>query len=273
MLQKHLMLLFAALVITLSACEKDPAEPNPLPVIQQPNPLPANALLKQMKWSENDYLSATYDAKNRLTQWRSQWQYVEEDPTKIRAIVYDFQYDTQDKVTKISYTGGFVTNLYYNGQGVEKAQELFPGGAVMNDFTYLYNNKRIVAIIRKIANAPGEAPTTYRYELGYDNKGNLNQIKTFEQLSQPVNGNPYKLLETTTFSDFDDKVNPIHWNLQFPYLPQVRWQFNNPRRKQIKTEGGATLVYTYTYTYDTKGLPIEQRETLNGRTKTARISY
>ena len=267
------MLLLAALVIGLAACEKDPVEPGPAPINQQPNPLPSNALVKQIKWSENDHLTATYDAKNRLKQWRSQWQYVQEDSTKIRSIVYDFQYDAQDKVTKISYTGGFVTNLYYNNQLVEKAQELFPGGAVMNDFTYLYNNKRIIGVIRKIANAFGGGFTTYKYEFGYDNKGNLNQIKNLEQLSQPVNGNPYKLLETTTYSDFDEKVNPNQWQLQFPYLPQVRWQFNNPRRKEVKTEGGSTLATTYAYTYNAQGLPTEQRETVNGTTKTAKISY
>lgn len=273
MIQKILVLLLVASALVFTACEKDPVLPGPTQVLQQPNPLPINALVEQVKWSENEFLTATYDAQKRLNQWRIQWQYVQNDPTKIRAITYAFQYDSQGKVTEINYTNNFKVNVFYNDQLVEKAQELYPGGEVLNDYTYLYNNKRIIGIIRKAANDPGEVPTTYKYEFGYDDKGNLNQIKTLEQLPQPVNGNLYKLLETTTYSDFDDKVNPLHWQLQFPYLPQVRWQFNNPRRKEVKIEGGTTSVHTYAYVYNGQGLPTEMSETIDGATRTAKISY
>jgi YD repeat-containing protein len=273
MYQRITMLLLAAFAFGLSACKKEPVEPIPTPVTQQPSALPASALFKQIKWAETDHLTATYDVNNRVSQLRSQWQFVQNDPTKIRSVVYDFQYDAQGKVTRITHAGGLVINLYYNGQLVEKAQELLPSGAVMNDFTYLYNNKRIIGIIRKFTSASNDRVATHKYEFEYDNRNNLSQIKILELLSQPINGNPYKLLETTTYSNFDDKVNTTYWHVQFPYLPQVRWQFNNPRRKEIKVEGGSSTVYNYTYTYNAQGLPTERRESVNDFVQTASITY
>ena len=273
MKSSHIFLVLATIVIGLVACEKDREELVSPPVTQQPNHLPVNALVKQVKWSDNDHLTAIYDSQNRLTQWRSQWQIIENDPTLIRSIIYDFQYDAQSMLTRISYSGGFVTNIYYNNQLVEKAQELFPGGAVMNDFTFLYFNKRIIGIIRKAANLHGGVPTTYKYEFGYDQKSNLNEIREMVLLEKPVNGKPYQLLETTTYSDFDNEINTTHWLVQFPWMPQVRWQFNNPRRMTIKTEGGSTRTFTYYYTYNDQGLPVEKLESSDGFIKKSRLNY
>jgi YD repeat-containing protein len=265
-------LLALALLTGAVACDKDPIEnPTPATSVQQPNPLPASALVKQQKWSENDHNTFTYNTKGEVIQMRSQWQYNLNNPTAIRSIDYNFEYDAQGKLAKMIYTGGFSVRYFYNNNDlIERAQEYYPGGAIQTDYQFVYQNGRISQVRRAVSIAPVEPPTKYREELFYDAKGNLNKTITSEDLG---NGQ-FKRLETVEYTDFDDKVNPLHWLNRYPYLPQVRWQFNNPRRQTttLADELPAT-VRTFAYTYDVQGRPISHSRTQNGTTLTATLAY
>lgn len=258
--------LLALIVLSVVACKKDPIgepNPNPLPPQQQlPNPLPASALVSQIKWSETDHETFIYNTKGQVSQLRSQWQYVEGDPTKIRTIVYDFQYDAQDKPVQVNTTGGFPAKYFYHGDLIHTTKELYPGGAVAREVTYIYADNRIAQEIWRVSNLPWEPVTLYKHEFGYDSKGNLAEIETYEQVTDSISGQlQYKLLETKEYSDFDDKINPTSWMLRYPYLPQVRWQFNNPRREVRRPAGGEIEVATHEYEYNAEGLPSVKRTT------------
>jgi len=255
------------------ACEKDPKIepiPNPLsPQQQLPNPLPAKALVRQLKRTEIDHETFTYNDKGQVSQMRAQWQYDQSDPTQIRTLTYDFEYDTANKPTQMRYTGGFLTKYAYHGNLIHRTKEFYPGGDWAKEVTYIYANNQIAQEIWHINGLPDEPVRIYKHELGYDYKGNLTKVKTYERIDDAT----YKLLETLEYSDFDDKINPTSWMLRYPFLPQVRWQMNNPRRQTRHLSDGSAQVNTHEYTYNGEGLPISRRTTSAGGAQTTVYIY
>lgn len=254
--------LFAlTLLLSLAACEKDPIEtppPTTIPPQQQlPNPLPANARIKQMKWTEIDHQTFTYNAEGQVAQLRSQWQYVEGDPTKIRTIVYDFQYDAQDRPVQITLSDGFTVRYFYHGNLIHLTKEFYPGGAVAREVTYIYAGDRISHETWRVSNAPGEPVSVYKHAFSYDARGNLSKVDIYEQQENLQ----YQLLETVEYSEFDDKINPTSWLNRYPYLPQLRLQYNNPGKEIRRPVGSAAETTNYAYTYNAQGLPAQKRTT------------
>jgi len=84
------VLLAAVVLLSVAACDKDETENSNPPQQELPNPLPANALVKQLKWSDTDHQTLTYNAKGQVTQLKSQWQFEQGDPNEIKIITYDF---------------------------------------------------------------------------------------------------------------------------------------------------------------------------------------
>lgn len=260
----------ALFVLGLIACEKDrEQDPSPTPDPPQqelPNPLPPEALLRELRWSENDFYDFQYNDKDQASKIHYQYQYVQNDPTKIRTLDYDIQYDAQDRPELIRYTGGFSTRYFYHGDLIHRTKEFYPGGDWAKEVTYIYADNRIVRENWLVNGYAGEPVSVYKYEFGYDKKGNLAKVETYEQVVDSVSGQLRDvLLETVEYSQFDDRINPNSWMLRYPFLPQVRWQFNNPGREEHRLAGGGSAVITYTYSYNDKGLPVvRQRSTPNG---------
>jgi len=256
----RLSLIFMTVLVSMVACKKEPAEelPDNLPPQQQlPNPLPANALVKQLWQAENDHETFTYNTKGQVSQLRFQYQYVEGDPTQIRSIVYDFQYDAADKPIRVNTTGGFAATYTYEGNRIKKTQELYPGGAVAKDVSFVYANGRIIREYWGITDVFEDTVTLYKHDFSYDSRGNLNKIEMYLQT-----GNfQYQLLETVEYSDFDDNINPTSWTMRYPYLPQLRYQFNNPRKEVRTPSVGEAQTTTFAYEYNAAGLPVVQRVT------------
>lgn len=253
----YLCLLTIALSIAVAACKKEPIDPNiPITNPQQPNPLPAHGLLKQIKWSETDHFTLTYNAQNQVEQLRLQWQYVQGDPTQIRTNLYNFQYDAQGKLMQVEQSGGWVTKYFYEGALIQKTQEIYPGGALASETVFVYANNRIVQENYRVSNAPTDPDNLYKRLLSYDVKGNLVKVEIYEQKPDLS----FALVQTNIYSDFDDQLNPTNWLLRHPYLPQVRWQFNNPRKEIVQTGSDLPKTITYAYEYNAQGLPISKLE-------------
>ena len=253
-------LVMLSALLLLSACEKDPTEeiPGNLPPQQQlPNPLPANALVKQLWQAENDHETFTYNTKGQVTQKRFQYQYVEGDPTQIRSIVYDFQYDAADKPIRINTTGGYAATYTYEGDRIKKTQELYPNGTVAKEVSFVYADGRIIREYWGISDSFEDTVTIYKHDFSYDARGNLNKIEMYRQMENFQ----YQLLETVEYSDFDDNINPTSWTMRYPFLPQLRYQFNNPRKEVRTPSVGEAQTTTFAYEYNAAGLPVVQRVT------------
>ncbi len=235
-------------------------EGNEIPPQQKwPNPLPAHALLKGFTWSETDYVRFTYNAQGQVAQRYAQWQSVQGDPSHIRKITSDFQYDPQHKLAEVKASDGPVTKYFYQGDRIEKVQQIIPGsGLVREEVTFTTSNGRIAQENRRTVSLATGAITTTRSVFGYDEKGNLNKVESY---MQPVNApadKPFEWYQTILYSDFDHKMNTTSWMLRTPYLPQIRWQFNNPGKMTVLLAKAPTQVTTYTYTYNQQGLPASK---------------
>lgn len=262
---KPALLCTAAILLVLIACKKDPAE--------GPAPQPVDFLLRQIKWSDNDHLTFIYNEKGQLEQLRNQWQYVEGDPTKTKTIIDDFIYDAQGKLIQVNTDGGLKALYFYKDDRIEKIQELLGNGTVVTENTYLYDKDRIVGQIKQEANAPGEPPTVYQYLYEFDANNNLTKVAVYIQPENPSPGKPFELVNTTEYSDFDNKINPAGWMLQYPYLPHIRLQYNNPRKQVYRPVGGMVQTTTYEYEYNEKGLPLAKHQSGPGGVLNAAYQY
>lgn len=263
-------LCFALVLTTLLACKKDPQDPTlPEPAPQQPNPIPENALLEKIKWSENDHYTITYNDQHQPLKMVYQWQYVQNDPTKIRTVTYDFHYNQQGLLDELYQSGGFTIKYFYQNGLIQKTQEFYPGGAMANETEYIYDRNRIVQENYLIYASSGELDVYYRRFLKYDAKGNLIREETVERQDNMT----FVLLQTIEYSNFDQKINPTQWLLRFPYLPKVRWQFNNPGKEVVTNKGNVPLVYHYVHEYSPEGLPVSRTEIKPNGTLKADFEY
>lgn len=258
-----------ALLAGTAACKKDAVDtPVSLPPPQQqlPNPLPANALVAEIKWANTDFTTFDYNNRGQVERTREQWQYESGDTGKIRVITHHFRYDALDRPVQIDVSGGFAVKYYYRGNLIDKTEERYPGGAIAREVQYHYADNRIVRETWQVNGLPGESATTYQILLTYDLNGNLAKVETYDDQQ-------LHLLETVTYSDFDDAVNPVNWMLRYPYLPQLRWQFNNPRKEVRQLADGSIETVIYQYEYNTDHLPVLRRKYGPGGTSTMQYRY
>lgn len=249
-----------------SSCRKDFVDPaNPSTPPQEA----ANLPIKQIKWTESEHQTFSYNAQNQVAQFRNQWQYAEGDPVQLRTIIYDFQYDTQNRPVQVHASGGCLTNYFYRNNLVEKTQELSPTGTVLEEINYFYAGNRIVQEFHTQRDLSGQPAGNYKYTFFYDARGNLNKIKSYT-LGE---NQEYELFETTEFSDFDDKVNPASWTLRAPYLPQMRWQLNNPGKVVTTPVNGTPRIVRYEYSYNALGLPVSKQKTSPGSSVSGIYEY
>ena len=137
------------------------------------------------------------------------------------------------------------------------------------EVAYFYQNDRLSHEIWKVSNLPVDPPDTYKFEFGYDAKGNLNLVKNYQLDSLQQ----YTLLETIEYSDFDDRINPTSWMLRYPYLPQMQYQLNNPRKEVRYPAGGGSVTTNFQYEYNTQDLPVSQQKTTNTGSLTTQYQY
>ena len=258
---KQVLLTGGMLLLLLSACRKD--------TVDEPVKPPVAPVISRISWSPNDHLRFVYDDNGRLVEMRNQWQYLAEDPTAIRLLVDQFSYDAQGRIAEVSSTGGFKTRYFYNGALLEKVQELAPGGAVLSTINYLYEAGRISGQVREIPGGPGEQPTFYQYRFFYDDSDNLNRQEIY-RLEQT---GTYLLLNVVEYSDFDQKVNPAGWTIQYPYLPGYPYHKNNPGKELYYAPGNDSLITTYRYEYNADGLPDVKYETRPNGQFTGKYEY
>lgn len=249
-----------AAIVVMAACRDLPPEALLPDNIQQPNPVPPHALLKRIYYTGNNHYSMAYGAQNQLTRMLYQWQYDPEDTTSIRTLVYDFQYDAAQKLIGLKYSGGFSLRYFYKGSLIDSIMEYYPGGDWQASYRYGYTAGRISHVLRTVAGIGGELPTRYRYTFDYDDHGNLCSITTSEQLPD----GQYQWFKTEEYLDFDNGLNTANWLQHYPYLPQVRWQFNNPRRMRTRTRDLEEVILQNEYRYDALGRPVSVTTTRQG---------
>lgn len=260
----------------LWSCEPvatEPTAPSLPPQQQLPTSLPAAARVKAMVWSPTDQQLFAYNAQGQVSRLVSQWQSVIGDPTQVTRVTYDFAFDAQQRPVSKKVTGSTNWQFDYADALIERAQELDGRPLALSDYQYQQWDSRIRTIFVKRRVDATSTVANFKWELSYDPQGNLTKWAEYRQNDHPTNGQLYTLLQTVEYSDFDTAINPIGWMVLQPYLPQVRWHLNNPRRELRSTPNELGELIEHHYSYNAQGLPSQRRTTRRGLTTTVDFVY
>lgn len=195
---------------------------------------------------------------------------------------FHFTYDDQKYVTQINFASGFnIYSVEYQNKRVKKMINIITGNVIL----YSYENNQ-VSEINEFSQSTGDKKFHYRFL--YNSSNQLVQVLWFEFFSNS-SGDIYKksvlvyhpdgnlaeidhhfrtspgqlsLGKTEKFSNYDNKINVDDFYLiedffdTYLFLPQVKFQKNNPQKHQIvTTAAGYDIVYTYDYQND---LPVKR---------------
>jgi len=195
---------------------------------------------------------------------------------------FHFTYDNKKYVTQINFASGFsIYNVEYEKKRVKKMTNINNNNSIL----YSYSNDQ-VSEINEFSGSTGNKNFSYRFS--YNTNNQLIQVRWFD-FSTNSNGDLYKTSELTyqmdgnlatidhlhgvspgqlglskrdVFSDYDTKTNVDDFYLledffdTFLFLPQVKFQKNNPQKQRITgVDTDYDIVYTYEYQ---NNLPVKR---------------
>lgn len=259
---KKIGLIFSlALMVLFTSCDKDDVNPN--------EPQPEGSRIKKLEYNTNEYTSFEYNADNTISKMifgeagqvsNSVFTYANGKLDKIQTddeLAYQFNYHNgktsrvdilEEGVGKISFN----EMAYYTSSGYLQQ---------VTTFTMTFN--------------PAIFPPYYRITYDYynDNTGNVKEAKYYLWDENRVD---FVLEKTIEYSQYDNKVNPF---AQFGIVGFLLFGVNtsnNPGKMVEKDDNGQVIsTSTFTYTYNSKGLPTQAVETLveNGATTTNTVKF
>ncbi|GAB3264165.1 hypothetical protein GCM10027347_31050 [Larkinella harenae] len=149
--------------------------------------------------------------------------------------------------------------FYYEGNLLDRAEEYDHRGRRVITHNYLFDaGGRIVELLDLIhdPDEPTTDPTTYlksRYD--YDNRGNVQRVQLF---TRRIGDSAAKAWQTIYYEGYDDKKNPQHPEVNYPFLPQIHTMVNNPGKITAVGADDKTILVeeTYAYVYNDQGYPI-----------------
>ncbi|MCP1381671.1 hypothetical protein [Runella salmonicolor] len=254
-----------AVALMMTACKNNDDLPKP------PDETETNALkLRKASASEIDYQLFDYDSSGRITRHVSQWQYVQSDPSQIKRIENNFEYNSAGQLITVRSQGSDHRYFYTNGT-LERVESRASNRLISTTY-FLFDAKgrvsereEVVPDDRQMSDAP--AKTKWKYT--YDAKGNCVHVDYFLFME-----GKYSLYETLDYSEFDSASNPFDQLSFFPYVPWVKFQVNNPG-KQISTAASTGLKQstTFRYQYDAKGIPTQRTINQGGAEWTLKLEY
>lgn len=179
------------------------------------------------------------------------------------AITYNDHRISQVVNTKLNEQ---LTYYYTNGNVSYITLKNAPGNKQLS-YTMGYNNSRQLIEVKwhLFENNTQDSLTERKVALSYDAKGNLSKIEDYRLDAN----NELKISRTALYADYDNGINTDDLYLlksdfmeHLLYLPQVKFQKNNPRVVVIKSgENEFRVDYTYTYYNNlpvTKSIRMEQ---------------
>ncbi len=240
--------LYAALVFTMgvlsiSACKKDDKTGG------TPQPGQNTHLLARIEQDANNYTAFNYNANGLIDKIESK--------NDGEASSVSLTYNAQKKLNTAVTANGSI-NFIYAGSTLTSMEYLNGADntvAAYNQFTY--QNNKLIEYTQYVKYANNNIPFT---KVTYSYNGNDVETQTTYQWSAIAN--QFKVSETRKF-EYDSKNNPIAANAE---LAQALFQIisvHNPIKETVYNAQNAIVeADTYTYTYDDKGYPATQTETV-----------
>jgi len=197
---------------------------------------------------------------------------------------FKYVYNAEKYITEVSFASGMsVYKVEYENKRVKKVTNVKNGHTML----YNYTNGRVTQIDEfDLANQK-----IFAYEMLYNNHGQLTQTNWKEFADDPIGhlykkvvlsyhadgnlfameiyyatGNVMELAITRQFSEYDDKTNVDDFYMMdeffdtFLFLPQVKFQLNNPGKANII---GDVSTFEINYQYEfSNNLPVKKSGTM-----------
>jgi hypothetical protein len=226
----------------------------------------------------------TYNSQNKLTGESTDDKI--SDLTSSRII----SRDNSGRVTKItdnetkqgSASSSTFTDYFYPSAAEAKLRNglfSFPQGTVTirDSSAYTYTGNNVTRISHFWSTPTFPVTQVYYYELKYDTKGNLTELKGYYD-NTPGSGN-FQLEETLTYT-YDDKVNPLYSPdaaltesiIEFLYDRYVS-PSNVKGLSYVGTDPANNFSATFTYEYRADGRPTKSTLSVAGFTSVSTYSY
>jgi YD repeat-containing protein len=260
---KRLTLLVSCSLVLLAmvSCRKNPVTPI--------EPIPVAGKLTKLEYSDGAYDSIYYNNQGLISKFVN--HYVSPFPYNE---IHQFEYDANNKVTRISDNNGETYEYKYIGGSLTAVTHLKNG--IKDDYKfYEYQNGKLSMVEEyyRIGLTTSGYQLSSKLEYFYYPDGNLKQEVSYSF-------DPQTMVATKDFSiehlDYDSKKNPTDLFSRFLYLYQVPMASRNARKLITKNEtNGASIEYNFAYTYDNAGNPLTKKITYlsGGQTKEETIKY
>jgi hypothetical protein len=236
--------------------------------VEQPQPA-VEVKLKKITYSDSDFQTFSYNDAGKITKYTSQWQFVQNDPTQIKKLNFDFLYDATGNLIRVNTTGGGYIKYYYKNNILEKTEEIDAKDRVQTRRTYTFTGNNLTEEYWETNLVYGDKAEV-KVVFDYDNIGNL--IKETTSIPDSITHN-FVPNDITEYSGFDSNPKTDNLLMRYPHLPAITLQKNNPAKKVFKTADGK-IIFTenYTYQYDEKGVPVKKvREIIYPGTPAAQL--
>lgn len=226
----------------------------------EPKPEPATLQLQKITSGEKNFQNFSYNAQGQLTHFQSYWIHADSAATASRQQI-EFGYDDQQRLSQLTSNGKPYVKFFYEGKVLDRAEEYDHKSRLVITHTYLFNAEgRIVELLDLIHDPyePTTDPVSYlksNYE--YDSRGNVQRV---QQSTRRVGDPAATPWQTVYYEGYDDKKNPEHPEINYPFLPQMRTMVNNPGKITVKSADGKTVLVEekLTYAYNEQGYPIRR---------------
>jgi YD repeat-containing protein len=242
-MKKVILFVFSALLVF--SCDHHGKDPEP----EIPNLVP-------IKMEDVDgYRELMYDVNGKVVGVSIVTKFV--DGTELRN-VQTLVRDTSGKLIELTTDTGSRMVYVYDGEGKVSRTEEYVNDVWSQRHEYIYNEKGLLKeniTYQDIPEEGGLIPVS-KDVYSYDGAGNVTLQVLYHYTPFGVDA---KILTTTTFSDYDSKINTERYFAINPFNPFVKVRNNNPGKMVIRNAAGATkIVETYEYKYNAEGYTTEK---------------
>lgn len=229
-------------------------------------------ILRQLTRSATDFQQFEYDAAGRVSQYVSQWQFMQNSP-QVRRLTQRLEYNQAGKLMRIRKEGSEIRYVYDAAGTLLRAEEYNTLGDLLNRHSYQWAGNKLVEEIAENRLSGGDW-ARLKSSFEYDQAGNLTKETKVVLLA---NGTERPEL-TIEYSEFDRylKHPADDFIMRQPFVGQGIFQVNNPGKKVIRIANGRIVTEErYSYTYGNMGYPSQKATngTTEGVSWTASLNY
>jgi YD repeat-containing protein len=260
-MKKVSLFVFSALIAF--SCEYNNNDPKP----DIPNLVP-------IKMEDVDgYRELIYDDNGKVSGVSIVTKFV--DGTELRN-VQTLVRGTNGKLIELTTDTGWRMVYVYDGEGKVSHTEEYVNDVWSQRHEYIYNEKGLLKesiTYQDIPEEGGLIPVS-KDAYSYDGNGNVTLQAHYYFTSF---GAEAKILTTTTFSNYDSKINTESYFAISPFNPFVKVKNNNPGEMVTRNAAGTNMIVeTYEYKYNDAGYTTEKTSYVtmyNGNSGSFTTSY